>query len=104
MRKYLATIIVVVLLIIDEIIGTLPSAISNGPLYYILLPLGTVITPVNMVLAFIVKCLPTGPWEILPNFLHGPLFDQPNFSGWVVASAIVLITTIVINYLLIRRK
>nr|AEQ20528.1 hypothetical protein [uncultured bacterium CSLC2] len=99
LKPYWPTLIVVAVLSLDELLAVNPFLASQfGPLG-ILLSILNIAT--SSFLLLIVHLLPLGPWSESTT----GLFPTPSFTGWLIASIIVVGICYLLNrYLVVRKR
>ena len=108
MRKYLPSLVVVALILIDDFLRLLPDTMLSEPVGIFLIPLYIVKLLVDQLLAkilvFIMKLFDS--YYGHPNLYHNTgLFGyELTFYGFLISSLIVLVVVITLNFIFIHRE
>jgi hypothetical protein len=98
-KQYLPTLLVVVLVLL-ELAFRMAVGTAFEPYGILALVLFVPFTYINAVLASIVSLLPEGPWQADQDWF----WIELNLSAWLIASLVILLPILTLNYLLVVRR
>lgn len=97
LRAYIPTIACLAVLVIDRLLELAPTLDRT-----ILAPvIFAKVFSIDALLVAIVELLPSGPWQA---HYSGIIYSSPNIEGWLIASLIILVLVLLLNYILVVRN